>query len=84
MITPVLINRIGWRTYLIFMCTNLAFVPIIVVFYKETSNLSLEEIDGLFLPEDMQSYARRYSIGVVGDEDASSTKEKAGERYDDV
>ena len=25
--------------------------------------MSLEEIDGLFLPEDMQSYARRHSIG---------------------
>jgi len=49
MITPVLINRLDWKTYLVFMCTNLVFVPIIFFFYPETSNLSLEEIDKLFI-----------------------------------
>ncbi|KAJ4290580.1 hypothetical protein N0V90_010797 [Kalmusia sp. IMI 367209] len=51
MITPVLINRIGWKTYLIFMCLLAAFVPIVYFCYPETSNLSLEEVDNLFLPE---------------------------------
>ncbi|KAF2178797.1 general substrate transporter [Zopfia rhizophila CBS 207.26] len=49
MITPVLINRLDWKTYLIFMCTNLVFVPIIFYFYPETSNMSLEAIDSLFI-----------------------------------
>lgn len=49
MITPVLINRLDWKTYLIFMCTNLAFVPIIYFMYPETSNMSLEAIDSLFI-----------------------------------
>ena len=31
------------------MCTSTTFVPIIYFFYPETSNMSLEEIDGLFL-----------------------------------
>ena len=49
MITPVLINRLGWKTYLIFMALAFSFVPIIYFFYPETSNYSLEEIDDIFL-----------------------------------
>jgi len=68
MITPVLINRLDWKTYLIFMCTNLAFVPIIYFFYPETSNISLEEIDKLFIKsgegddESMESGEARGSV----------------------
>ncbi|KAF2162131.1 hypothetical protein M409DRAFT_69342 [Zasmidium cellare ATCC 36951] len=64
MITPVLINRIDWRTYIIFTCTNAAFFPAIYFFYPETSNISLEDIDKLFLPPEMQDYAERHnSVG---------------------
>ena len=48
MITPVIINRLQWKAYLIFMCTNLAFVPLVCFCYPETANLTLEEIDYLF------------------------------------
>ncbi|KAH7260855.1 general substrate transporter [Fusarium redolens] len=48
MITPILINRLQWRAYLIFMTTNLIFVPIIFFLYPETSNLALEEVDYIF------------------------------------
>ncbi|RAL10822.1 putative MFS sugar transporter [Aspergillus homomorphus CBS 101889] len=52
MITPIIINRLQWKAYLIFMCTNLAFVPLIYFCYPETANLTLEEIDYLFtIPE---------------------------------
>lgn len=64
MITPVLINRIGWKTYLIFMITLGVFVPFVYFFYPETSGLSLEEIDNLFLPEDRQ--VRRLSFTAQG------------------
>lgn len=73
MISPVLINRIEWCTYLLFMAllvshptllstTHLthtdtlgqaAFAPAIWWFYPETSNLSLEDIDIIFLPKEM-------------------------------
>ncbi|EQB56561.1 hypothetical protein CGLO_03418 [Colletotrichum gloeosporioides Cg-14] len=48
MITPVIINRLQWKAYLIFMATNLSFVPIFYFFYPETSNLRLEDVDLLF------------------------------------
>ncbi|CAL5867526.1 uncharacterized protein PFLUO_LOCUS1745 [Penicillium psychrofluorescens] len=48
MITPTLIDNLAWKGYLIFMCLNMAFVPIVYFFYPETANLTLEEIDFLF------------------------------------
>lgn len=53
LISPVLIDNIGWRTYIVFMCLLASFCPIIYFFYPETSNLGLEEIDLIFLPESM-------------------------------
>ncbi|RAH66960.1 putative MFS sugar transporter [Aspergillus aculeatinus CBS 121060] len=52
MITPIIINRLQWKAYLIFMCTNLAFVPLIYFCYPETANFTLEEIDYLFTNPD--------------------------------
>ncbi|KAL2814110.1 general substrate transporter [Aspergillus granulosus] len=48
MITPIIIERLKWKAYLIFMATNLVFVPLIYFLYPETSNLSLEEVDNIF------------------------------------
>ncbi|KAJ5681722.1 general substrate transporter [Penicillium maclennaniae] len=48
MITPVVINRIQWKAYLIFKINNFFFVPVVYFFYPETSNLRLEDIDLIF------------------------------------
>jgi hypothetical protein len=48
MITPVIINRIQWKAYLIFMITNFIFIPVVYFFYPETGNLRLEDIDLIF------------------------------------
>ncbi|KAF9045772.1 general substrate transporter [Hymenopellis radicata] len=51
MITPVILNRLQWKAYLIFVATNALFVPIIYFFYPETTRLTLEEIDLLFVDD---------------------------------
>lgn len=48
MITPTILQRLQWKAYLIFMCTNLSFVPLVWFFYPETNKLTLEEVDYLF------------------------------------
>jgi hypothetical protein len=78
MITPVVINRLQWKAYLIFMATNLAFVPMFYFSFPETSNLGLEEIDYIFTNEgnpvsvarNMQKAMkmRRGSVGVSSEE----------------
>ncbi|OAL24066.1 hypothetical protein AYO22_05947 [Fonsecaea multimorphosa] len=49
MLSPVLISTISWKTYLIFMSFNLTAVPLIYFFVPETMNLTLEEIDLIFV-----------------------------------
>ncbi|KAH8656284.1 general substrate transporter [Ilyonectria robusta] len=48
LITPIGIDSIGWKFYIIFAVTNIAWLPLIWYFYIETAGLSLEEIDRLF------------------------------------
>ncbi|PVH93193.1 general substrate transporter, partial [Periconia macrospinosa] len=45
---PIAIFSLGWRTYIIFSCTNAAIVPLVYYFYPETACRSLEEVDMLF------------------------------------
>lgn len=48
-IVPTAISNIGWKTYLIFSCFNLAFVPLVYFFFPETSGLTLELVDLAFM-----------------------------------
>jgi sugar porter (SP) family MFS transporter len=48
MITPVMIDNIGWATYLVFAVINACFFPVIYFFFPETKKRSLEEIDIIF------------------------------------
>ncbi|KAF2727608.1 hypothetical protein EJ04DRAFT_581922 [Polyplosphaeria fusca] len=47
-ITPIAFHSIGYKTYIIFACTNCAIVPLIYFFYPETAYRSLEEVDKIF------------------------------------
>lgn len=49
MVTPTLIANLKWRGYLIFMATNFLFMPLVYFAYPETTNMTLEEIDWLFM-----------------------------------
>ncbi|KAL8690070.1 MAG: hypothetical protein Q9224_004496 [Gallowayella concinna] len=48
MITPILIDHIQWGTYLFFAILNACFLPVIYLWYPETKQRSLEEIDIIF------------------------------------
>ncbi|GBE83371.1 sugar transporter STL1 [Sparassis latifolia] len=47
-ITPVAIDNIRWKTYIIFGVFNVVFFPIVYYFYPETKGKTLEQIDLLF------------------------------------
>ncbi len=47
-ITPIAIQNIGWRTYIIFAVLNATWVPIIFMFFPETKGMQLEDVDRLF------------------------------------
>ncbi|KAF7553664.1 hypothetical protein G7Z17_g3448 [Cylindrodendrum hubeiense] len=47
-ITPIAIENIQWKYYMMYAIFNFCFIPIIYQFYVETANLSLEQVDRLF------------------------------------
>lgn len=47
-ITPPGIANLGWKFWLIWMVFCFSFVPITYLFYPETANRSLEDIDRFF------------------------------------
>lgn len=48
LVTPLGIDNLTWRFYLMFGFFNIAFIPVLWLFYVETAKLSLEQIDRLF------------------------------------
>jgi hypothetical protein len=82
MISPVLITRIGWCTYLIFMVLLALFIPIIYFFYPETSNLSLEDIDLIFLPVEMGGLGGNARIRMTPEMAAERTRERSTSKGD--
>ncbi|KAJ5538646.1 hypothetical protein N7494_008125 [Penicillium frequentans] len=44
-ITPIGIQSIGWKFWIVWTVTNACFLPILYFFYPETANRSLEDID---------------------------------------
>ncbi|KAI6869002.1 general substrate transporter [Hortaea werneckii] len=47
-ITPIAIQNINWRTFIIFAVLCFCWMPIVYCFFPETSRLQLEDIDHLF------------------------------------
>lgn len=47
-ITPIAIQNINWRTFIIFSVFCFCWIPIVYCFFPETSRLQLEDIDHLF------------------------------------
>ncbi|KAL8339115.1 hypothetical protein RB598_007432 [Gaeumannomyces tritici] len=47
-ITPIGIENIGWRFWIVWTIFNAVFLPVIYFFYPETSNRKLEDMDEYF------------------------------------
>ncbi|KAI0123036.1 general substrate transporter [Xylariales sp. AK1849] len=65
-ITPIGIASIGWRFYIIWTVFNAAFIPIVYLFYPETADRSLEDVDRFF--------RENHDILIFRDKDAKSSK----------
>jgi sugar porter (SP) family MFS transporter len=48
-ITPVAFDSIGWKYYLVYVCTNCLSVVVFWLFAPETKGRTLEDIDAIFL-----------------------------------
>jgi Sugar (and other) transporter. len=47
-VTPPGIANLGWKFWIIWACICFSFIPITYLFYPETSNRTLEDIDRFF------------------------------------
>ncbi|KAL4897029.1 general substrate transporter [Aspergillus ambiguus] len=61
-ITPIGIQNIGWKFWIVWTVANAAFLPILYFFYPETANRTLEDMDAY--------YRSNPSLIVTGDPDA--------------
>lgn len=64
-ITPIGIQSIQWRFYIIWTVFNASFVPLTYLFYPETAGRTLEDID--------RSFRDNQSIWVFRDKDMTSS-----------
>ncbi|KKK24915.1 MFS sugar transporter [Aspergillus rambellii] len=65
-ITPIGIQSIGWRFWIVWTVLNAVFLPVIYFFYPETANRTLEDVDAYYRSDP--------PLIVVKDPDAISTK----------
>ncbi|KAI9926195.1 hypothetical protein ASPWEDRAFT_43563 [Aspergillus wentii DTO 134E9] len=65
-ITPIGIQSIGWKFWIVWTVLNAVFLPVIYFLYPETANRTLEDVDAY--------YRSNPPLIVVGDPDAISTK----------
>ncbi|KAL4970933.1 sugar porter family MFS transporter [Aspergillus stella-maris] len=70
-ITPIGIQNLGWRFYIIWVSLNAAMVPILYLFYPETAGRTLEDID--------EYYRSNPPLLVFRDKEATSLRRP--ERY---
>jgi sugar porter (SP) family MFS transporter len=64
-VTPIALDRIGWRTYIIFAVLNASFVPVIWALFPETAGLELEAVDELFATMRQQRLGQDHEEGIL-------------------
>ncbi|QSZ32045.1 hypothetical protein DSL72_001614 [Monilinia vaccinii-corymbosi] len=76
-ITPIAINNIGYKTFIIFGVLNACWVPAIFFFFPETKGLELEDVDRLFEEMGRGNASREGSVrgDASGEESVGSVRE---------
>lgn len=52
-VIPIMLDRLGWGTFVFFGAMNVVSAPVIYFFYPEVANKSLEEVNLLFTSESL-------------------------------
>ncbi|KEP54954.1 putative MFS sugar transporter [Rhizoctonia solani 123E] len=47
-VSPIGLHKLGWKFYLVFICTNIVNGLIVIFFFPETKGKTLEEMDAVF------------------------------------
>ncbi|KAL9101385.1 MAG: hypothetical protein Q9163_003343 [Psora crenata] len=68
-ITPIGIQNLRWKFYIIWTIFNASFIPIVYLFYPETAGRTLEDLDRMF--------RENHRVFVFLDNDAISSKRPA-------
>ncbi|KAF8497322.1 general substrate transporter [Gautieria morchelliformis] len=55
-VTPVMMRKLEWKTYIMFAVFNASFAPVVYLFYPETALKSLESIDRIFSSPDKNRF----------------------------
>ncbi|KAK4141701.1 general substrate transporter [Dichotomopilus funicola] len=85
LVNPVMLGKLGGRTYFLFAGLNLLWVPVVYLFYPETAGRSLESIDVLFSTSkpfvwDMERAYREH--GNILQQPTGSATESEGDKGD--
>ena len=79
-VIPIMLDRLGWATYVFFGAMNIVVMPVVYFFYPEVAKRSLEEInllftsDSLLVGKNMDEYQRRIDEA-GGDENGEASGE---------
>lgn len=70
-ITPTAFKSIGWKYYLVYVCTNLCTLTFVYLLLPETRDRTLEDIDAFFLsaknPLQPVKIAKTMPVGIAED-----------------
>lgn len=83
-VTPLALEIISWRYFLIFLFSNVIFVFILYFFFPETKCKTLEEIGALFGDEvcrDYKAFDVKRHLLIASLAQVAETLEEAGQKY---
>ncbi|OAG39744.1 hypothetical protein AYO21_06019 [Fonsecaea monophora] len=85
-VTPMAIEAISWKYFMIFVICDVVFIVIFILFYPETKNKTLEEISAIFGDEVAETLeeAGQHVSEVLHEHEHDHDHEKAAHHVDHV